>query len=236
MTSVSVVVCAYNSADTLGAALDSALTQSLPSQDYEVLLVDDGSTDRTRELAAGYQQEWSNLQSLRFPANRGLAAACNHGLEFAQGRYFIRLDADDTFHRDILTSCVTSLEQGEADMVYCDRYEVAQPEGTRRLVRVEPFNLFELIACGTMLRTDVLREIGGYHSLFWEEYDLFLRYLQHSQRPPVRIPRPLYYYSRHADGMTADRPRVRQGWEELKQIWGEDVLRKFGWNGLEPQA
>lgn len=233
VTLVSVVVCAYNAASTLEAALDSAMTQSLRWEDYEVLLVDDGSTDRTPELVGVYGKQYLNFRYIRLPVNKGLAAACNAGLAAAQGKYFIRLDADDAFHRDILASCVGPLEQDVTDLVYCDRYEVNLAGGTHELVRVEPFSLFKLIAIGTMMRADMVKEAGGYRPLFWEEYDLYIRYLQRSGRPPIRIPRPLCYYSRHPSSMTANPERARAGWEELMRVWGEDVLRSFGWTGQE---
>ena len=229
MTLVSVVICTYNSADTLGAALDSAFDQSLDSDEYEVVLVNDGSTDHTPGVVEPYQEQHGNLRYMSSPINKGLPAASNRGTEEARGKYFVRLDADDTFHRDILSSCVGPLERDETDFVYCDRYEIAVPQGDRRMVRVEPFQLFNLIACGTMLRTDMLRAVGGYRDVFWEEYDLYLRYLQHSGRPPARLPYPLYYYSRHASSMTADTERTREGWIEMKRLWGEDVLTRVGW-------
>lgn len=236
MTRVSVVVCSYNSADTLGAALDSALDQSFPSEDYEVLLVDDGSTDQTLQVAEAYGERHLNFRYLRFPANEGLVAASNYGLQSARGRYFIRLDADDIFHRDILSCCVEPLDREESDFVYCDRYEVNLENGTRCLVTMDQFNLFELIAIGTMLRTELVRRVGGYRPLFWEEYDLYLRYLQRSQRPPTRVPRALYFYSKHATSMTADKASVREGWEELRKLWGEEALVKFGWSGIDEEA
>ena len=237
---VTVVLCTYNSADTLETALDSALGQRFPAERYEVVLVDDGSTDRTDALVEQYRQH-DNFRNIRLPQNRGLVAACNCGLKAAKVKYFIRLDADDVFHPEILARCVEPLEQDRTDFVFSDRYEVTladrvQADNAPSLVQVEPFNLFNLIAIGTMLRTGLLREIGGYRTLFWEEYDLYIRYLQHSRRPPVRIPRPLYNYTRHPSSMTADPVRVLEGWEELEQMWGPEVLREFGWLGLEQQA
>ena len=84
-----------------------------------------------------------------------------------------------------------------------------------------------------MLRLDLVKKIGGYRPVFWEEYDLYLRYLQSSHLSPVHIPRPLYYYYRRPGSLslTASPDRVRAGWEELESIWGEATLKKFGWNG-----
>ena len=231
MTQVSIVLCTYNSLDTLGPALDSALTQSLSSEDYEVIVVDDGSTDGTARMVETYRTRHPNLHYTGWPVNKGLTAASNLGLRTAQGQYFIRLDADDTFHAEILSSCIEPLARDETDLVYCDRYDVNIPDGTRSLIEVEPFNLFELTACGTMMRTDMLRDIGGYRNLFWEEYDLYLRYLQRSQRPPVRVPRPLYYYSRHPLSMTADSQRTSEGWDAMKRLWGTAELEQYGWSG-----
>lgn len=232
---VSVVICSYNSAHTLGAALDSVAAQTFPAEEFEVLLVDDGSTDDTPAVAARYAERLPNLRYVRLPENRGLATACNAGLGLARGKYFIRLDADDTVHPDILRACIAPLEEDRTDLAYCDRYEVSQADGSRTLVEVEPFSLFRLTATATMLRTEMVKRVGGYRPLFWEEYDLYMRYLARSGRPPVRVPRPLYYYSRHPGSMTANEARVRRGWAELRRAWGDDALRRWGWHeGLVP--
>ena len=228
---ISVLVCSYNSRDILEAALNSALYQKLAQDDFEVLLVDDGSTDGTSSLAHEIAEKHANFRYLPLPVNQGLVAACNYGLNCAHGKYFIRLDADDSFHNEILCSLVGALEQDETDLVYTDRYDVNLADGPRRLVKVEPFQLFELIATGPTFRTQLVRQLGGYRALVWEEYDLYLRYLSLSTRRPVRIPRPLYHYSIHESSMTADPEKVRKGWDELKQLWGETVLKKFGWPG-----
>jgi glycosyltransferase involved in cell wall biosynthesis len=233
---VSVIVCSYNSADTLEAALDSAINQRLPPEDYEVLLVDDGSTDETPDMAKSYQSRYDHFGFVRIPVNQGLPAACNRGLEEARGRYFIRLDADDTFHRDILSCCVGPLDRDETDLVYCDRYDVNLDDGTQRLVSMRDFSLFGLIAIGTMMRTELARSVGGYRPLFWEEYDLYLSYLTLSGRSPVRVPRPLYYYSKHPSSMTGNADRVRAGWLQLIDLWGETVLRDWGWPGIDKEA
>ena len=233
---VSIVICSYNAAESLGAALESALGQDFPADDYEVLLVDDGSTDNTQEIADSYASRHCNVRCLRFPANRGLVAACNYGIQSALGKYFVRLDADDRFHPDLLACFVEPLEQGTTDFVYSDRYEVELESGARTLVKIEPFNLFKLIAIGVMMRTEQLGEISGYRPLFWEEYDLFMRYLQGSEKSPVRVPRSLVYYSKHSTSMTANATKVRRGWQELRQAWGDKVLKSYGWSGSEQEA
>jgi glycosyltransferase involved in cell wall biosynthesis len=231
-----ILICSYNSARTLGAALDSALGQNFPADDYEVLLVDDGSTDNTQEVADTYSNRHDNFRYVKLPTNKGLVAACNYGIKAALGRYFIRLDADDTFHPDILRNMVEPLERGETDFVYCDRYEVDLETGRKNLVEVEPFNLFELIAIGVMMHTDMLREICGYRPMFWEEYDIFMRYLEKTEKSPVRVPQPLISYSRHSSSMTANPENVRKGWQELRNIWGDDVLKSYGWSGMEQEV
>ena len=125
---VSIVICAYNYTDTLEAALDSAFNQTLSSEDYEVLLVDDGSTDRLPELVGVYQKQHPNFRYLRFPINRGLVAASNYGFQAAHGTYFTRLDADDALHPDMLASCLRQLQSEDANFAYCDYYEIALDE------------------------------------------------------------------------------------------------------------
>ena len=229
---VSVIICCYNGADRVSTALESAVGQSLPSDQHEVLFIDDGSTDGTAEIIQPYLRDNPNLRYLRQETNQGLTWASNVGVREARGRYIIRLDHDDRFAPDILESMVPPLEEGKTDLAYSDRYEVTS-EKPMRYVSLEKFDLFSLLAAGTMMRRDMVIELGCYRPVFWEEYDLYLRYLERSRRPPVHIPRPLYYYSQHTSSMTADPDSVRKGWQELKDIWGETALRRAGWNGDE---
>jgi glycosyltransferase involved in cell wall biosynthesis len=231
----SVVICTYNAAPTLGKAIESALNQSLDSNEYEVLVIDDGSRDNTDIIVESYAKWHCNLRSIQFPLNRGLVPACNYGINASLGDHFIRLDADDEMHTDILSKSIEAMSKRDTDLVYTDRCEVDLDTGKSILCQIEPFNLFRMIAAGTLMRTDILRRIRGYRPFFWEEYDLYIRYLQTSGKPPVRLPAPMYTYNRHGRSMTADLRRVHEGWAQLRDEWGDDVLRQHGWSGPDSQ-
>ena len=227
MTTATIVVCVYDGAATLGQALDSALAQTMDAAEFEVLIVDDGSTDATADICRRYEAAHGNLRYVH-QQHAGLAAACNRGLADAQGRLFIRLDADDTIATDTLESMERVIETEPTDLVCSDREEVFPGEGRTEAIRVGGKDIYELIAAGTMLRTELLRNVGGYRDLFWEEYDLYLTYLSASGRPMYHIGRPLYAYTRHPGGMTADPAATEQGWRELAAAWDAATLNRFG--------
>ena len=224
---VSVLIACYNGAGFIAKALESAFSQTLPAGEYEVVLVDDGSTDATEEAIAPYRQR-PNFRALKNAGNLGLARACNRALEVAQGEYVIRLDADDAFDPALLEELLREMEKGATDFVSCDRRELNLETGEMREIRIEPFNLFRLIAIGTLMRRELLMEIGGWRDLFLEEYDLYLRYLSQSTRPPVHLRRPLLTYTIRPGSMTADPVRSEEGWRELRRLWPQEVLRKQG--------
>ncbi len=101
MTQVSVIICCHNDADTVPNALKSLYQQTLPRDAFEVLLINDGSTDALA-LAITRYQHYRNFRYVAHATTQGLAASCNHGLREATGDYIIRLDADDTFAPTIL--------------------------------------------------------------------------------------------------------------------------------------
>lgn len=92
----SVIIPAYNSAATLARAIDSVLSQSYPAQ--EIVVIDDGSTDATPEVAARYG---AKLRYIR-QENAGVSAARNHGARIATGDWLAFLDADDWYYPDRL--------------------------------------------------------------------------------------------------------------------------------------
>src|SRR5262245_1919419 len=88
---VSVVIPVYARAAFVGAAVDSVLAQTFPS--FEIVVVDDGSTDRSREIIRAYRDP--RVRLICHPHNRGIPAARNTGIDAARGDYVAFLDSDD---------------------------------------------------------------------------------------------------------------------------------------------
>jgi glycosyltransferase involved in cell wall biosynthesis len=105
----SVIVPTYNYARYLQRALDSILAQE--RSDYEIVVVDDGSTDDTAEVVRRYQDKATRRIEYVFQNNRGLSAARNHGISLASGEYLLFLDADDELLPGALRQFHSALER-----------------------------------------------------------------------------------------------------------------------------
>lgn len=92
---LSIIIPAYNVVSYLDACLQSVVAQSLADNQYEIIVVDDGSTDGTSALADEWSNRLTNLVVLHQP-NQGLSVARNNGIQCATGQYILFLDADDT--------------------------------------------------------------------------------------------------------------------------------------------
>lgn len=114
MDLVSVIVPLYNAREYLAECIESIISQSYPA--WELLLVDSGSTDGSRELCEEYAGRYENVQVL-YQENHGISAARNLGLEKACGTYVAFVDADDYLaDRGVLMEMVQALEQSGADI------------------------------------------------------------------------------------------------------------------------
>ncbi len=224
---ITILICCYNGERFLRRALDSAFNQTLNSDKFEIIFVDDGSNDLTPEIAREYINR-PNFKYYSHEQNLGLVASCNRGLDLAKGTWVIRLDADDAFSLDILRYTYKYVEDKECNFIYTDRKDIYWDKGEERYVDLSEFNLFELIATGIMMRKQILLQIGGYRNLFWEEYDLYIRYLQCSNGKIIHIPQPLYHYSVYQGSMTSHSQKVTEGWNELIKEWGTDTLKQYG--------
>ena len=131
---VSAVVTAYNYERYLGEALDSALAQDYPADRLEIIVVDDGSTDGTPDVARRYAAEHPGRIRYIRQDNSGLAAATTRGLQEARGELITLLDADDTWVTSRTRLLVDALERNPgAGLVYGDM-EVIDGDG-RTLAR-----------------------------------------------------------------------------------------------------
>jgi glycosyltransferase involved in cell wall biosynthesis len=127
MPTVSVIIPVYNSADLIVDAIDSALGQTY--DDYEIIVVDDGSTDNTRAVVKGYGDRVKYV----YQDNAHIATARNKGFSVSSGKYIAQLDADDLWLAEKLEKQVAMFERyPEAGMVYCDSYICEYGQEDRR--------------------------------------------------------------------------------------------------------
>ena len=107
MLRLSVVIPVYNGEKCLPMLIESLLDQDLADEDYELLFVDDGSTDNSVSLIERYSKEYRNIRLVRHGKNLRLASACNTGLDHARGAYIWFVDQDDR----IVPNCMGLLLQ-----------------------------------------------------------------------------------------------------------------------------
>lgn len=132
MPEISVIIPIYNAKQYINACVESLLCQTL--KDFEVLLIDDGSTDGSGSLCDELCKEYSFMRAFH-KENGGAASARNLGLDKATGKYVIFVDADDTVYSQYLEKLYTAAEENNADMVMCDyvkythkgRFNFSQP-------------------------------------------------------------------------------------------------------------
>lgn len=128
MKQVSIILPAYNRAHCIGRAIGSILAQTYPH--WELLVIDDGSTDDTEAVAAAAAASDGRVHYYRQPQNRGAAAARNEGIRRARHAYIAFQDSDDFWKADKLEKQMRLWEERpEAGMVYC-AYEGTRQDGT----------------------------------------------------------------------------------------------------------
>lgn len=225
-----ILICTHNGERTIRASVESVLSQKTKIP-FEVVVVDDGSEDGTNEIAREMGETDNRVKFGRLSENSGLWFACNMGIKQSRGEYLMRLDDDDHLHPDALESLCRPLRDGHADWAYSDRGEMDVRTGTIRHVCTgppgNPLNFSRLAACGVMMRRDLVRKAGGYRDIFWEEYDLLLRYETKAMLPIHYVPRPLYITTGRTHG-SRQSPEMKKGWRQMVEAWGEDKLRAHG--------
>ena len=197
-TLVSVIVAAHNEERYLGRCLRSLLAQRFERSRYDVIVIDDASTDRTSAVLATFGD---SITVLRNETNLGLPASLNRAITSTHSKFIVRVDADDYVNSAFLDVMYMFLaDNPQFDTAACDyllvddRVEVI----SRRDAVKEP------IACGIMFRTEQLIDIGLYDESFLrhEDRDLRLRFLD--RYTIHHVPLPMYRYRRHDDNITND--------------------------------
>lgn len=170
---LTITVPTYNVEKYLRQCLESFCIGE-ESRLLEVLIINDGSTDSSPEIAAEYEKKYPELFRLITKENGGHGSAINRGIAEAKGKYFKVVDSDDWVDKEAMKKLLEQLESGDSDLVYTNYYQVDDRTGKRKVEFERPFpqveynreyhfeeikSSFFLKMHGYNIKTDILRQI-----------------------------------------------------------------------------
>lgn len=144
---ISVIIPIYNVQDFLERCVNSVVKTN--ADEVEIVLVDDGSTDRSSNICDEYVKKYRNIKVIH-QQNGGLSVARNAGIDVASGEYLVFLDSDDMLDESFLKDMIRIINQYEPDMIsflYCHEYKKNdyKVRGEKTITVTTPFNYFERI-------------------------------------------------------------------------------------------
>lgn len=179
--SVSIVITTYNHSQFIASALSSAISQT--SRPHEILVVDDGSTDTTKNIVSEFEQV-----NYLYQPNQGLSAARNTGLHTVTSEYIVFLDADDILFPRAIKHGIDCVAENPSAAFVSGAYRKMNIDGQlkeRAHYQIEPVVDYCTLLTGNhigmhgavLFKVDVLRQVGGYDVSLncCEDYDIYLR-------------------------------------------------------------
>lgn len=158
----SIILPIYNMEEYLKRCLDSLVDQTY--ENYEVLMIDDGSTDHCGEICLQYQQQDSRFHLLS-QENQGVSAARNHGLKVAQGKYILFVDSDDEVPPNFVKDFADEFEKKSADLVICNYYEclISQDKAEEKAYD------FGTVDVRSYMKKMARNPIANYYGVLWNK-------------------------------------------------------------------
>lgn len=249
---ISIIIPAYNVEKYLSECLDSILSQKV--QDYEILIIDDGSTDHTKDIAESYRQKHEDSIWVYEQNNLGPSGARNRGLEEASGEYVLYIDSDDFIGQDTLERLIAKIEKHGFDVLLfaCrkiimdgdkivgrehwgyDKTDVSGKAGIRVMTELLPDAKLYDVVWLQFVRKNLIDEnhIRFYPGIIHEDHLYTFTVLLNSKSCGY-ISEELYYYRIRANSImtTEGRDMERfEGWavtlEELIRLYDRIGIRK----------
>tara|TARA_B100002019_G_scaffold292933_1_gene317883 strand:+ start:5679 stop:6323 length:645 start_codon:yes stop_codon:yes gene_type:complete len=196
---VTILVTTHNYGQYISRCLRSLLSQKLEKKLYEIIVVDDASTDNTDLIIDNYKNQILYIKNKK---QIGLPGSLNVGIRKIKTRYFVRVDADDFVNENFLSFLVSFIELNKhMDAVAVDYYLVDDNEKILKRVNC----LEKPIGCGIIFRIDQIIKLGMYDKRFLlhEDKDLMIRFLRKFKLSRLEL--PLYRYRQHSKNMTKNK-------------------------------
>jgi hypothetical protein len=202
---ISILMPVYNGLPYLREAIGDLLVQTF--DDFELVVVDDGSSDGTREVLAEFSLQDERVRVIRNETNLGLPKTLNRGLAQCRGKWIARADADDRYPRDRLERQIQFLRSNpEVGLVSCAvrkmnasgfHYKAVFFPTDDRCIRLRELFVNSFSHPGAMFDRELAEAVGGYDPSYWaaEDADFWARLAEHTKL--ANLPVPLVHYRTH---------------------------------------
>ena len=213
---ISVIIPAYNIDSYVKDCVNSVLSQEY--QNYEIILVNDGSTDNTPKICDQLEKAHPNIIKVLHHKNAGLSAARNNGIKRARGEYLAFIDGDDLVAKRFLSTLYEALEKTNSDIAVCGFHEFDKdnlPKTTKTATKMVTYDRvtatskllvgqenIDIIACNKLYKKAVFKNItfpvGELHEDNLTTYKLYA-----AAKQIVVVDVSLYYYRQRSSSITA---------------------------------
>lgn len=228
---VSIVLPSYNGARYIEESMDSVLRQTFP--DWELILVNDGSTDRTRDIMEAYAAKDGRIRVIHNDPNQRLPRSLNIGFRQARGKYLTWTSDDNRYLPRAIEVMVQALDADPAAPMVSAEMECIDESGAvtggypvyeDHLIWAE-----DLVGACFMYRREALVKVGEYDpaKVYVEDYDYWLR-LRVAMGEIKRVPDLLYQYRRHGESLTATKVKeIRRQNARLHLEYQKEILQAY---------
>lgn len=208
---ISVIVPVYNVEKYLERCVKSIAAQTY--NDLEILLIDDGSTDKSGKMCDDFQQTDSRIKAFH-KQNGGLSDARNYGIEHSAGEFISFVDSDDYIDEKMLETLHRLITENDADLAVCSAMDVFEGKEVTQVKEIKEFNLNKVESYKYMLRGDGIpsacnklykrQTVGNVRfpvGKLYEDGFFTPQILKRVEKTAVTS-KPMYYYFRRADSIT----------------------------------
>ncbi len=197
---ISVVIPVYNQEKYIERCIRSVLNQNIDKDLYEIVVVNDGSTDNSLKILKKYSNVINLINS---EDNKGLPAALNTAIQSCKSKYVIRVDSDDYVNNNFLNFLFSYITLNEVDAVACDYLLVDENENLidRKNCDIDP------IGCGILFQFDHLIDLGLYNERFLINEEVEFRNRFNKKYNIKRLEIPLYRYRQHETNITKNKKK-----------------------------
>ena len=201
----------FNSEAYISETINSVIDQTY--KNWELLLIDDGSTDKTLQIVNQFVSQYPNIKLLKNDTNLGAAIARNKGIEAAKGKYIAFLDADDVWKPQKLQVQIAFMETQNCDVSFSSYEQIDETgKALNKIIKALPELTYKKLLKSNyignltgMYNAEVLGEIKAPNLRKRQDWALWLQAIKKSGKPAKAIQETLAYYRVRKDAMSSNK-------------------------------